>query len=74
MSYYCFVYCSEGSSQQITAFPPSLPPSMFQPYVPDRAAVCGLAAQTLLNYVTSLHLLLIAIFQGRNEKKGKTSY
>jgi len=34
-----------------------------------RAALCGLAAQTLLNYLTCLHLLLILIFWGRNEKK-----
>lgn len=36
-------------------------------------AVCGLVVQTLLNCATSLYLLLIVIFQGRNEK-GKTSY
>lgn len=31
-----------------------------------RAAVCGFAAQTLLRIATSLHLLLIVIFQARN--------
>jgi len=36
-------------------------------------AVNGLAVQPLLNYVTSLYLLLIAISQGRNEK-GESGY
>lgn len=48
---------------------PICPSLMFQTGI----AVCGLVVQTLLNYVTSLYLLLIVIFQGRNEK-GKTSY
>lgn len=57
------------SSSNPASLPSLLPSLMFQ----TGTAVSGLAVQPLLNYVASLYLLLIAIFQGRNEK-GETGY